>query len=32
MKAISYSKVGVKKGEVELPKAIFGVEANADPN
>lgn len=30
MKAISYSKVGVKKGEVELPKAIFGVEANAD--
>ena len=30
MKAISYSKVGVKKTEVDLPVAIFGVEANPD--
>lgn len=30
MKAITYSKAGVKKGEVALSKAVFGVEANAD--
>ena len=30
MKAITYSKAGIKKGEVALSKAVFGVEANAD--
>ena len=30
MKAITYTKAGVKKGEVTLPKEVFGVEANAD--
>ena len=29
-KAITYSKAGIKKGEVALSKAVFGVEANAD--
>jgi large subunit ribosomal protein L4 len=30
MKAVTYSKAGVKKGELLLPKSVFGVEANAD--
>ncbi len=30
MKVVSYSSVGVKKGEVTLPKIIFGVAANPD--
>jgi large subunit ribosomal protein L4 len=30
MKAITYTKAGVKKGEVTLPKSVFGVEANPD--
>ena len=30
MKAITYSKAGIKKGEVALSKAVFGVKANAD--
>lgn len=30
MKAITYTKAGVKKGEVALPKSVFGVEANPD--
>jgi len=30
MKAVTYSKAGVKKGEMLLPKSVFGVEANAD--
>lgn len=30
MKVDTYSKVGAKKGEVTLSKAVFGVDANAD--
>lgn len=30
MKATTYSKIGVKKAEVTLPAAIFGVDANHD--
>jgi len=30
MKALTYTKSGTKKGEITLPKAVFGVEANAD--
>ena len=30
MKATTYSKAGIKKSEVALPKAVFGVEVNAD--
>jgi large subunit ribosomal protein L4 len=30
MKATTYSKAGIKKGEIALAKAVFGVEANAD--
>ena len=30
MKVDAYSKVGAKKGEVTLSKAVFGVDANAD--
>ena len=30
MKAITYTKAGVKKGEVTLPKSVFGVDAKPD--
>ena len=30
MKAVSYSKLGTKKGEIDLPKNVFGVDANTD--
>lgn len=30
MKALTYTKSGTKKGEMVLPKSVFGVEANAD--
>lgn len=30
MKVANYSKVGAKKGDIELPKAIFGVDTNPD--
>ena len=30
MKATTYSKAGIKKSEVALPKDVFGVEVNGD--
>lgn len=30
MKALTYTKAGTKKGEITLPKSVFGVEANTD--